>query len=83
MKTIFSPVIRILNLLSYIRKFILIGIILILPLAITLYLFVNELNSEVRFTQKELYGLEYNIALRGAYAACAGAPWALKRLPER
>jgi len=65
MKTIFSPVIRILNLLSYIRKFILIGIILILPLSITLYLFVNELNSGVRFTQKELYGLEYNIALRG------------------
>src|SRR4030067_2156212 len=62
---LYSPVIRILNLLSYIKKFILIGIILILPLAITLYLFINELNSGVSFTQKELYGLEYNIALRG------------------
>lgn len=61
----FIPVIRILNLLHYVRKFILIGIILILPLAITLYLFVKELNSDISFTQKGLYGLEYNIVLRG------------------
>jgi len=60
----FSPVIRILNLLPYAKKFILIGIILIFPLAITLYLFVEELNADISFTQKELYGLEYNIELR-------------------
>lgn len=64
MKKIFSPVVVLLNRFKYSKKFALIGFIIILPFAATLYMLASEINVGIEFAQKERMGLEYNLPLR-------------------
>ncbi|MEZ2315193.1 SpoIIE family protein phosphatase [Microcoleus sp.] len=52
------------NRLSYPQKFILIGFLFALPLTLVIYLLISEINSQVNFAQKEIYGNEYLRPLR-------------------
>lgn len=64
MKKIFSPVVVLLNRFKYSKKFALIGFIIILPFAATLYMLASEINVGIEFAQKERMGVEYNLPLR-------------------
>ncbi len=64
MKKIFSPIIILLNRFKYSKKFALIGFIIILPFAATLYMLASEINVGIEFAQKERMGVEYNHPLR-------------------
>ena len=56
--------IHLMNRLSYPQKFILIGFLFALPLTLVIYLLISEINSQVNFAQKEIYGNEYLRPLR-------------------
>ncbi|WP_341734857.1 PP2C family protein-serine/threonine phosphatase [Microcoleus sp. EPA2] len=56
--------IHLMNRLSYPQKFILIGFLFALPLTLVIYLLISEINSQVNFSQKEIYGNEYLRPLR-------------------
>lgn len=60
---IFAPATALFNRLKYSQKFTLIGLIILLPFAITLYLLVSELNIGIEFAQKERMGLKYSYFL--------------------
>jgi methyl-accepting chemotaxis protein len=64
MKKIFGPVVALLNRFKYSKKFALIGFIIILPFAVTLYMLASEINVGIEFAQKERMGVEYNLPLR-------------------
>jgi PAS domain S-box-containing protein len=59
-----NPAIRVMNRLSYARKFALISFLFILPLALNLYLLGSEINQRVQFSSKELLGNVYLRPLR-------------------
>ncbi len=50
--------------LTYPRKFLLIFLLFALPLGLTLYLLVGEINNSIRFAQKEIAGAYYLRPLR-------------------
>ncbi|HLG56040.1 MAG TPA: ATP-binding protein [Vicinamibacterales bacterium] len=56
---VMAPAIRVMNELSYARKFALISFLFILPLALNLYLLGSEIDQRVQFTGKELQGNAY------------------------
>ncbi|HSV36118.1 MAG TPA: response regulator [Ramlibacter sp.] len=58
------PARRLMDRLTYPRKFLLIFLLFALPLALTLYLLVGELNSSIRFAEKEIAGVRYLRPLR-------------------
>lgn len=64
MRILFSPVIALLNRLKYGRKFGVIGLIIIVPFAATLYLLASEINVGIQFAEKERMGVEYNLPIR-------------------
>jgi signal transduction histidine kinase/CheY-like chemotaxis protein len=51
--------------LTYPRKFFLIFLLFALPLGLTLYLLVGEINHSIRFAEKEIAGAHYLRPLRG------------------
>jgi signal transduction histidine kinase/CheY-like chemotaxis protein/HPt (histidine-containing phosphotransfer) domain-containing protein len=51
--------------LTYPRKFFLIFLLFALPLGLTLYLLVGEINNSIRFAEKEIAGAHYLRPLRG------------------
>jgi len=51
--------------LTYPRKFLLIFLLFALPLGLTLYLLVGEINNSIRFAEKEISGVYYLRPLRG------------------
>ena len=59
MKMVFAPAVRLLNRLSYPRKFGLIGLLFALPIGLATFLLVRELNERIRFSAKEQLGNEY------------------------
>jgi methyl-accepting chemotaxis protein len=63
MSKFFYPILYLLNRLKYSQKFALIGVMILLPCAVTLYFLVTELNKSIVFAEKERYGLEYNNAV--------------------
>ncbi|MEW9702149.1 methyl-accepting chemotaxis protein [Paenibacillus sp. SI8] len=63
MSRFFFPVLYVLNRLKYSQKFALIGVLILLPCAITLYFLVAELNKGIVFAEMERYGLAYNNAM--------------------
>lgn len=72
----FTPAIALMNRLKYPQKFLLISLVFILPLALVLNFLITELDSRIKFTQKEIYGNTYlrpinqlwqNIPLRQFY----------------
>lgn len=64
MKLLFKPAVNVFDSLKCGQKFSFTGLIILIPFAVTLYLLLSELNSEIKFAQGERMGLEYNILLR-------------------
>lgn len=61
---IFSPGVAFLNRLRYPQKFLLVSICFLIPLVLTLYLLIGELDHQIKFTETERLGVEYNSATR-------------------
>lgn len=59
-----KPARQLMDKLTYPRKFMLIFLLFALPLALTLYLLVSEINSSIRFAEKEIAGARYLRPLR-------------------
>lgn len=59
MKAVFAPAIRLLNRLTYPRKFGLIALLFGLPLGLATGFLIGELNSRIAFSAKEQLGTEY------------------------
>ena len=59
------PARRLMDGLTYPRKFLLIFLLFALPLGLTLYLLVGEINSSLSFAKKEISGVYYLRSLRG------------------
>ncbi|MGQ2979077.1 MAG: response regulator [Polaromonas sp.] len=62
--TLLQPARRLMDRLSYPRKFLLIFLLFALPLALTLYLLVGEINHSIQFAEKEIAGAHYLRPLR-------------------
>ncbi len=61
---VLQPARRLMDRLSYPRKFLLIFLLFALALALTLYLLVSEINNAIRFAEKEIAGVQYLRPLR-------------------
>lgn len=59
-----KPARQLMDKLTYPRKFLLIFLLFALPLGLTLYLLVSEINSSIRFAEKEIAGARYLRPLR-------------------
>lgn len=64
MKKIFKPVVAFMNRLKYPKKFGVIFLLFLLPIASLLYLEINKLNEAVNISSSQRNGLEYNVAVR-------------------
>ncbi|WP_090791660.1 methyl-accepting chemotaxis protein [Paenibacillus sp. GP183] len=63
MQKIFYPCLVFLNSLKYSKKFVVVGLLIILPIAVTLYFLIVELNKGIIVADKERLGLQYNNAI--------------------
>ncbi|MBC7611039.1 MAG: hypothetical protein H7228_15965 [Polaromonas sp.] len=52
------PARRLMHRLTYARKFLLIFLLFALPVGLTLYLLVGEINNSIRFAEKEISGAQ-------------------------
>jgi methyl-accepting chemotaxis protein len=69
MAIVLKPALFFLNSLKYAYKFILIGILILIPLAVSMYYLVVELNKGYDFAYDERTGVEYNLGLHAVMAA--------------
>jgi methyl-accepting chemotaxis protein len=69
MQIILKPALFILNSLKYAYKFILIGILILIPLTVTMYYLVVELNKGYDFAYDERTGVQYNLGLQAMMSA--------------
>jgi len=65
LKRIFNPAIALMYRLKYPQKFLLISLLFVLPLALTMFLLIGEINKGVSFAEKEIQGDKYLRPLRG------------------
>ncbi len=63
MQSLFSPAIALMNRLKYPQKFLLIGLLLLLPLALVMSQYIARVNDVTNFASKEQLGLVYNAPL--------------------
>ncbi|MBI3269489.1 MAG: PAS domain S-box protein [Planctomycetes bacterium] len=59
-----APAVAVMNRLRYPQKFLLISLLFAVPLALSLYFVIEELNVRYDFGRKEIYGDDYNRTLR-------------------
>lgn len=59
MNTLLSPAITLMDRLRYPRKFVLLSLLFIIPLALVTTLFATSVTADVRFSQRELAGTTY------------------------
>ncbi len=59
MAMLFAPAVRLMNRLSYPRKFGLISFLFVLPLALVMYLLIAEINQQIQFGTKEIRGTQF------------------------
>jgi signal transduction histidine kinase/HAMP domain-containing protein len=86
-----APAIRVMNSLSYLRKFVLISLLFALPLALVLYLLGSEIDQRVDLARKEIQGNTFNRSVRklythvqqSRYLAGATTPGAISGSPDR
>lgn len=64
MNRFFSPGVYLMNRLNYLQKFSLIGLFFLLPIGLTLYLLISDLNAQLSVVKLEKKGIEYNSAIR-------------------
>ncbi|WP_068605545.1 methyl-accepting chemotaxis protein [Paenibacillus swuensis] len=60
---VFEPSVRLMNKMRYARKFILISLVFLIPIAYMLFLFSTEIGNTLQFTKKEREGLRYSTGL--------------------
>jgi signal transduction histidine kinase/CheY-like chemotaxis protein len=61
MHALFNPAIRVMSRLKYPQKFLLTGLLLVLPLVVVMYQFLLQINKDINsFAVREQYGLIYN-----------------------
>lgn len=60
MRSFFAPAIRLMNRLKYPQKFLLVGLVLVLPLGVILSQYIAQINLVIDFAAKEQLGLQYN-----------------------
>jgi signal transduction histidine kinase/DNA-binding response OmpR family regulator len=60
MHAFFNPAIRVMSRLKYPQKFLLTGLLLVLPLVVVMYQFLLQINKDINFASKEQLGLVYN-----------------------
>jgi PAS domain S-box-containing protein len=60
MVSLFSPAIRLMNQLKFPQKFLLVGLVVILPLSMVLSQYVSEINLVIDFAATEQLGLQYS-----------------------
>ncbi|MBX3086725.1 MAG: response regulator [Anaerolineae bacterium] len=63
MKRLLSPAVALMNRLKYPQKFMLVGLLLILPLIVVLYQFLVQIQKDIDFADNERKGLQYNSPL--------------------
>lgn len=63
MNGFFAPAVALMNRLKYPAKFLLIGLLLLLPLVLVLNQYLTQINNDIDFVAKEQTGLEYNEAV--------------------
>lgn len=66
MDALLAPGMALMGRLRYARKFGLISLIFMLPIALLTYFFINEVSSGIRFTEKEQRGVAYLVPLNEA-----------------
>jgi signal transduction histidine kinase/CheY-like chemotaxis protein len=59
MKSVFTPAIALMNSLKYPQKFLLIGLLLLLPFAVVMRAYLLQVNDSIDFSASEQLGLEY------------------------
>jgi methyl-accepting chemotaxis protein len=64
MDVLLAPGMALMGRLKYARKFGLISLIFMLPIALLTYFFINEVNSGIRFAEKEQHGVAYLVPLK-------------------
>ena len=69
MNRFFRPAVRLMNRLTYPRKFVLISVLFALPLALLLFFFIVQSANQINFGRKERYGVAYLRPLRGLLQA--------------
>lgn len=52
------------NRLTYLQKFLLFGVLFMLPVGLTMYLLITDIDKEIDFARKERLGIEYNDGIR-------------------
>src|SRR5688572_1526319 len=63
MRSLFRPAVLVMNRLKYPQKFLLVGLLLVLPLFLVLSQYIVQINKDINFTAKEQLGLIYNAPL--------------------
>ena len=56
---VIRPGIKLMHRLPYPKKFVLISMMFILPLGLTMFVLLSELESRIQFSQKEIFGAQY------------------------
>ncbi|HLY26309.1 MAG TPA: hypothetical protein VKQ72_08215, partial [Aggregatilineales bacterium] len=60
MTLLFAPAVRLMNRLKYSQKYLLVGLVLVIPLGVVLTQYISQSNATLDFAAKELSGLAYN-----------------------
>jgi diguanylate cyclase (GGDEF)-like protein len=64
MRNLLFPAVTLMNRLKYLQKIFLIGMLFMLPVGLSMYLIVAEIDKEIDFAKKERVGIEYNNGIR-------------------
>jgi diguanylate cyclase (GGDEF)-like protein len=64
MRGVLYPAVALMNRLTYVKKFILIGVLVMLPVLLTVNLLIAGIDKQIEATEKERRGVEYNVAVR-------------------
>src|SRR5262249_26267481 len=67
MQRVMTPALAVMNRLKYPQKFLLVGLLLVLPLALVMYEFLIQIGKDIDFAAKEQLGLQYNAPLVELY----------------
>ncbi len=65
----FAPAMRLLNQLTYVKKFVVVGLAFFIPMVILSWMLVQSTLASIDFTRKEVHGTEYIVALKDFFLA--------------
>ncbi len=64
MRGLLYPAVALMNRLTYVKKFMLIGVLVVLPVLLSVNLLFTGINKQIEATEKERCGVAYNLAVR-------------------